>query len=393
MFQHKKILLAIGGGIAVYRIAELARLLIKQGAHIRCVMTESACAFVTPLTFEALTGEKVHRHLFDLTLEREMGHIQLVRWADVVVIAPATANLIAKLTHGIADDLLSTMMQACDVPVLLAPAMNTSMWESAATQRNIQQLKTSGFAILAPNDGFLACGEHGSGRLPEPQNIADAILPLLMPQNLSDEHWVINAGPTEEPWDAVRLLTNRASGTLGARLAQIAAAMGARVSLIAGPRTPEFGHGIQRDNVQTAEEMLLVCEHRGRACDVFVATAAVSDFRFVDISQEKMKRGDTTQLAVSLTSNIDIVAHIAAMQERPKKVVAFAVESSNHLAFAKDKMLQKGVDAIVANDVQNMGNNHAGGWWLDHHSQSTLENSSKYEFAQQIVHKIMEIPS
>lgn len=391
MFQNKNILLAIGGGIAVYRIAELARLLMKQGAQVRCVMTQSACEFVTPLTFEALTGEKVHTDLFDLTLEREMGHIQLARWADAVVIAPATANLIAKLAHGIADDLLTTMMQVCDAPVLLAPAMNTSMWQSAATQRNVQQLQTSGFTVLPPACGMLACGEQGAGRLPEPQSIADAILPLLLPQELTGEHWVINAGPTQEPWDAVRLLTNRASGTLGARLAQIAAAMGARVSLIAGVGTSEFGHGIQRVDVQTAAEMLQACEEHAKGCDVFIGTAAVSDFRFTDISDEKIKRGDTQQLDVHLTSNTDIVAYIAAMQSRPKKMIAFAAESSNHLVYAKKKLLQKGVDAIVANDVQNMGRSSAGGWWLSHQCEAILESSTKQEFAQQIINKIMEI--
>ena len=395
MFQDKNILLGIGGGIAVYRVAELVRLLIKQGANVRCVMTTSACEFVTPLTFEALTSEAVHTDLFDLTSEREMGHIQLVRWADAVVIAPATASLLAKLAHGIADDLLSTMMQACKAPVLLAPAMNTSMWESAATQRNIQILKADGINILEPASGNLACGEFGAGRLPEPQAIADAILPLLLTQHLQGQHWVINAGPTVEPWDAVRVLTNRASGLLGARLAQYAAAMGADVTLIAGVGTPRQGYNIQRVAVQTGDEMLKACEKAAQGADVFIATAAVSDFHFAEVSEQKIKRGDTGSMNVQLISNADIVASVANMQKRPKKVIAFAAESEKHVEYAKAKLEKKGVDAIVANDVNNMASDMASGWWVSHvksrMNEEIIEKCSKIQFSQEIIKKIMEL--
>ncbi|PCI42920.1 MAG: bifunctional phosphopantothenoylcysteine decarboxylase/phosphopantothenate--cysteine ligase CoaBC [Proteobacteria bacterium] len=395
MFQGKNILLGMGGGIAVYRVAELARLFIKQGANVRCVMTTSACEFVTPLTFEALTGEAVHTDLFDLTSERAMGHIQLVRWADVVIIAPATANLIAKLAHGIADDLLSTMMQVCEASVLLAPAMNTSMWKSLATQRNVQTLKDDGINILEPAAGELACGEFGAGRLPEPQVIADATLPLLLPQALQGQHWVVNAGPTLEPWDAVRVLSNRASGTLGARLAQYAAAMGADVSLIAGVGTPSFGCGVQRVDVQTCDEMLQACEEAAQHADVFIGTAAVSDFRFSEMSEQKIKRGDTQQLNVQLTANTDIIASIAAMPKRPKKVIAFAAESENHVAYAKAKLERKGVDAIVANDVNNMASDSASGWWICHRengiNEEIIEKCNKMQFSQEIIKKVMEL--
>ncbi len=395
MFQDKNILLGIGGGIAVYRVAELARLFIKQGANVRCVMTKSACEFVTPLTFEALTGEAVHTDLFDLTSEREMGHIKLARWADAVLIAPATSNLIAKLAHGIADDLLTTMMQVCDAPVLLAPAMNTSMWESAATQRNLQTLQADGMHVLEPASGALACGEQGIGRLPEPQALADALLPLLLPQTLQGQRWVINAGPTIEPWDAVRVLSNRASGTLGARLAQYAAAMGAEVSLIAGVGAPILGCDVSRVNVTTAEEMLQACEKAAQGADVFIATAAVSDFRFTEVSEQKVKRGDTQQLTVQLTANMDIVASIAHMENRPKKVIAFAAESENHVEYAKAKLLRKGVDAIVANDVNNMASDTASGWWIsnakDEINGKIIEKCNKMQFSQEIIKKVMEL--
>jgi len=397
MFQDKNILLGIAGGIAVYRMAELARLFIKQGARVRCVMTKSACEFVTPLTFEALTGEAVHTDLFDLTSERQMGHIQLARWADAVLIAPATSNLLAKLAHGIADDLLTTMMQVCDAPVLLAPAMNSSMWESAATQRNLHTLKADGFSVIDPASGALACGEQGIGRLPEPQALADAILPLLLPQSLRGQNWIINAGPTLEPWDAVRVLTNRASGTLGARLAQYASAMGASVTLIAGVGTPHLGCGVQRVDVQTGDEMLQACEDAAQDADVFIGIAAVSDFRFAEVSDKKIKRGDTAQLDVQLAANTDIIASIAGMKHRPKKVIAFAAESENHIAYAKAKLERKGVDAIVANDVNNMASDTASGWWICHSkhgiSEESIEKCNKMTFSQEIIKKVMELKS
>ena len=420
MFQGKNILLGIGGGIAVYRVAELARLLIKQGAKVRCVMTASACEFVTPLTFEALTGEAVHTDLFDLTSERDnlagqpnwtgevcrnagrnmdvehqMGHIQLARWADAVLIAPATSNLIAKLAHGIADDLLTTMMQVCDTPVLLAPAMNASMWESAATQRNLHTLQADSFSVIEPASGALACGEQGIGRLPEPQALADAILPLLLPQALRGQHWIINAGPTLEDWDAVRVLTNRASGTLGARLAQYASAMGANVTLIAGVGTPHLGCGVQRVDVKTGDEMLQACTQVAQCADVFIGTAAVSDFRFANVSDKKIKRGDAQQLDVQLTANTDIVASIAGMKHRPKKVIAFAAESEKHIAYAKVKLQKKGVDAIVANDVRNMDSDTASGWWIVDGKQGiheeSIEKCNKIQFSQEIIKKVMEL--
>jgi len=287
------------------------------------------------------------------------------------------------------------MMQVCKAPVLLAPAMNTSMWESAATQRNVQSLKADGMNILEPASGNLACGEFGAGRLPEPHVITDAILPLLQTQHLEGQHWVINAGPTVEPWDAVRVLSNRASGTLGAMLAQYAAAMGANVTLIAGVGTPRLGYNVQRVDVQTGDEMLNACEKAAQAADVFIATAAVSDFRFAEVLEQKVKRGDTGQMNVQLTSNVDIVARVAHMQKRPKTVIAFAAESEKHVEYGKVKLEKKGVDAIVANDVNNMASDTASGWWIANvkHgiNEEMIEKCDKMQFSQEIIKKVMEL--
>ena len=391
MAESKRILIGIGGGIAVYRVAELARLLIKAGHEVRCVMTRSACEFVTPLTFEALTGESVHTDLFDLTSEREMGHIRLARWADAVIIAPATANLLAHIAYGIADNLLTTIMQVCEAPVLLAPAMNSSMWQSAATRRNVETLRGRGLHFVGPASGNLACGEQGAGRLSEPADIVNALLPLISEQALSGQRWVLNAGPTVEEWDAVRILTNRASGTLGSHLASTAAIMGADVTLIAGPGTPATHPLVKRLDVVTAGQMLAACEREAAGADLFVGTAAVSDFRFAERHAEKLKRSDAASLTVELVANPDIVATVAGMTGRPTRVVAFAAESQAHLAHAREKLAKKGVDAIVANDIANMGSDRAGGWWLTDSGESVIEANDKADFADKIIRLMMEM--
>jgi len=406
MLTDKKILVGIGGGIAVYKVAELARMLSKAGADVRCVMTKSACEFVTPLTFEALTGNPVHTELFHLTSDQQMGHITLARWADAVIIAPATASLLARLAHGIADDLLATIMQVCEAPVLLAPAMNTSMWESAATQRNFNTLKQRGLYHIGPDAGELACGEQGAGRMADIRAILSALLLLLSDKPLIGQHWVINAGPTVEAWDDVRILTNRASGTLGALLADLACLMGASVTLVAGPGTPESHPGVIRRNVSTALEMLSICEIEAAGANVFIGTAAVSDFRFVKSHQGKLKRGNTAHMNIELTANPDIVAHIAAMPRRPAKVIAFAAESDHHIDHAKAKLTAKNADAIIANDISNMGraagngmdgsgaggNKAAGGWWISRHGeQAVMETGSKLDFARQIIQHIQQM--
>ncbi|MCF6208819.1 MAG: bifunctional phosphopantothenoylcysteine decarboxylase/phosphopantothenate--cysteine ligase CoaBC, partial [Ghiorsea sp.] len=345
MLQGKRILLGVGGGIAVYRAVELMRLLVKHGAEVQVVMSKSATEFVTPLTFEALSGNKVHTDLFDLTEQHGMGHIQLVRWADVVVVAPATANLITKVARGIAEDLLTTLLLASEVPVLVAPAMNVSMWEAASNQANMNILRDCGFYIVEPVSGELACGEQGAGRLAEPETIVQATLPLLTEQTLAGQTWVINAGPTVEAWDAVRVLSNRATGTLGALLAGAAAVRGADVTLIAGKGTPPTCADVQRIDVESAAQMLEASMDAAKGVDVFVGTAAVSDFKFADEVQGKLKRSGNMQVA--LIENSDIIQAVAGMQQRPTKVIAFAAESENHVAYALDKLKRKGMDAIV----------------------------------------------
>ncbi|MDX8388333.1 MAG: bifunctional phosphopantothenoylcysteine decarboxylase/phosphopantothenate--cysteine ligase CoaBC [Ghiorsea sp.] len=390
-FTGKRILLGIGGGIAVYRAVELMRLLMKQGAEVRCVMTKSAQTFVTPLTFEALSGQKVHHDLFDLTEDHGMGHIQLVRWADVVVLAPVTSNLLAKITHGIADDLLTTLLLVNDKPVVLAPAMNVSMWHAEATQSNVSVLKKRGYIVVEPASGELACGEVGAGRLAEPERIAEHVLPLLTDQTLKGQRWVINAGPTVESWDTVRTLSNRATGTLGSKLADMAVLAGASVTLVAGVGTPQGLSSVQRIEVESAAEMLTACEQAAKGVDVFVGTAAVSDFRFASTLKTKLKRKDISNMQVELLANPDIIAGIASMDKRPKKVIAFAAESEKHLEYAQGKLTSKQVDAVVANDVSNMGSNLATGWWVTTKGEQSIEALPKAQFATKLIQYINDL--
>lgn len=387
MLTGKRILLGVSGGIAAYRAAELARLLIKQGAEVRCVMTSGACEFIAPLTFEALTGEQVHTQLFDLTSEREMGHIRLARWADVMIVAPATADIIARFAGGICDSLLATLFQARRGPVLLAPAMNSAMWEAPATQRNLHLLQDAGVHVVGPASGDLACGESGPGRISEPADILEAACPLLVGQDLAGQRWVINAGPTREAWDNVRTLSNRASGRLGALLAGAAAMRGAQVTLVAGPGTPSSPALIRRYNVETAEEMLKACEQAASDADVFMASAAVSDYRFAEQPEGKLKRGGG-DMTVRLLENTDIVAHIAAMQGRPRKVLAFAAEAAGHLARAREKMRAKRVDAIFANDISRMGGELGSGWWLTADTELEAPEMDKADLAAWLVAQV-----
>lgn len=394
MLNHKKILVGVGGGIAVYRVAELVRLLQKQGAVVRCVMTQSATEFVQPLTFEALTGEKVHTELFDLTAEREMGHIQLARWADLLLIAPATANLMAKLAHGIADDLLTTLYQAGPKKTLLAPAMNPEMWSSAASIRNRKALKYCD--MVGPNRGSVACGETGVGRLAEPEQILHAVYAavyaLTQGSDLLNQHWVINAGATHEYWDSIRFISNPASGKTGFALAACAAARGAKVSLIAGPNTPKVTPcRVQRYDVVSAEDMLKACHALAKNADVFVATAAVGDFRFKEILRQKFKRGEQAEVSISLKNNPDIVHHIAQMEQRPKLVIAFAAETEKHVSYAKEKMLKKKVDAIYANDVSNMASDQSEGFWLQGQQCSDVPAMDKWQLASWLVDAIRRL--
>jgi len=392
LFNGKNILIGIGGGIAAYRVAELVRLLKKQRAAVRCVMTRAAREFVTPMTFEALSGEAVHSELFDLTAERGMGHIRLARQADVLLVAPATAGLLARFAHGICDDLLTTLFQVCEGPVLLAPAMNTSMWEAAATRRNVRTLCTRGIDVIGPETGTLACGETGPGRMSTPEAMLQALYRAVSPDSLAGQHWVVNAGPTHEYWDGIRFLGNAASGRLGFLLAQVAAARRARVELIAGPTVLSTPEGVTRHDVTSARDMLAACEKHAAGADVFMATAAVGDFAFAEPGQGKIKRGETREMHVRLVVNPDIVAHVAAMRHRPGRVIAFAAEHESHIGHAREKLKAKGADAMFANDISAMGDSEAGGWWLHGSTCTEIGRTSKWRLAEQLVDLVESLP-
>ncbi len=346
----KRILLIVGGGIAAYKAAELIRLLRKRGHAVRCVLTDGAAHFVTPMTLAALSEDKVYTTLWDLKDEAEMGHIQLSRQADLIVIAPATADLMARMAAGIADDLATTLLLATDTPVLAAPAMNVRMWTHAATRRNVAQLRADGITVLDPDDGAMACGEYGPGRLPEPVAIAAAIDAALAPPagSLAGRHVLVTAGPTHEPIDPVRYIANRSSGRQGFAIAAALAALGARVTLVAGPVALATPPGVDRIDVVTAQDMADAVT-RALPADAAVMVAAVADWR-VDVAPHKVKKGDATP-TLTLTENVDILATLAHGPQRPRLVVGFAAETERVVEHATAKRIRKGADWIVANDV------------------------------------------
>jgi phosphopantothenoylcysteine decarboxylase/phosphopantothenate--cysteine ligase len=346
----KRVLLIVGGGIAAYKACELVRLLRRRGHAVRCVLTEGATHFVTPMTLAALSEDKVYTSLWDLKDEAEMGHIQLSRQADLIVVAPATADLIARMAAGIADDLATTLLLATDTPVLAAPAMNVRMWQHAATVRNVAQLRRDGITVMDPDEGAMACGEYGPGRLPEPDAIAAAIEAMLSPKAtpLAGRHILVTAGPTHEPIDPVRYIANRSSGRQGFAIAGALAALGGRVTLIAGPVTLATPAGVTRVDVVTAQDMADAVA-RTLPVDAAVMVAAVADWR-VDAAPHKVKKGASAP-ALTLTENGDILATLARDPQRPRLVVGFAAETEHVVKHATAKRLRKGADWIVANDV------------------------------------------
>jgi phosphopantothenoylcysteine decarboxylase/phosphopantothenate--cysteine ligase len=360
----KRVLLVIGGGIAAYKSLELIRRLKERGIATRVVLTKAAKQFVTPLTAAGLSGDKVYDELFSLTDEAEMGHIQLSRSADLVVVAPATADLMAKMAQGHADDLASTLLLATDKRVLIAPAMNVRMWEHAATRRNLATLRGDGALVVGPNEGEMACGEFGFGRMAEPQEIADAVeaalgVParlaptraLTGPGPLAGRSALVTAGPTHEPIDPVRYIANRSSGKQGFALAQALAELGADVTLVAGPVTLPDPPGVKVLRVETARQMLAAVEGALPA-DVFVAAAAVADWRVAGEGEQKIKKEGGGPPSFALVENPDILATISKRGEgRPPLVVGFAAETEKVIAHAQAKLARKGCDFIVANDV------------------------------------------
>ena len=351
--QSKRILLGIGGGVAAYKSIELVRHLRFFGAEIVPVLTANAQRFVTPTVLQAVAGNPPRSDLWDAAAEAGMGHIELARWADAVVIAPATANLMARLANGFADDLLTTLCLATDAPLFIAPAMNTKMWEHAATQRNVALLCADGATVLGPAAGEQACGEVGPGRMLEAADIATTVWnALATPPVLAGVNVLINAGPTLEFIDPVRFISNRSSGRQGFALAEAARAAGANVTLVAGPVQLPTPAGVERVDVVSARQMRDAVLARADAADIFFAVAAVVDYRPSECHEQKLKKGASADdgLALSLRQNADIVAAVAAGSPRPF-VVGFAAETQNALANAREKRRRKQLDAIVVNDV------------------------------------------
>ena len=349
----KRVLLIVGGGIAAYKALELTRLLRRAGIAVRPILTRAGAEFVTPLSLSALAEDKVYSELFSLTDEAEMGHIELSRSADLVVVAPATADLMAKAAQGLAGDLASTTLLATDKPVLMVPAMNVRMWNHAATQRNLATLRADGVQFVGPDDGAMACGEFGPGRMVEPAEIFAAIQKALgtaAPGPLSGKRAIVTAGPTVEPIDPVRLLTNRSSGKQGYAIASALAALGAEVILVSGPTALSAPAGVRRVDVETALEMLAACEVALPA-DIAVCVAAVADWRPETVGTGKIKKGAGGPPTISLVENPDILATLSKGARRPRLVVGFAAETDSVEAHAQAKLARKGCDWIVANDV------------------------------------------
>lgn len=393
-----RLLLIIGGGIAAFKASELIRLLRRNGHSVTPVLTAGGAHFVTPMTLAALAESPVYTSLWDLKDETEMGHIQLSRAADLVLVCPATADLLAKMAAGIADDLATTLLLATDKPVVVAPAMNVRMWQHPATQANIGTLKARGVQVIEPTEGAMACGEYGPGRLPEPADILDQLalasaptLPSVetgaMNGSLAGKHVLVTAGPTHEPIDPVRVIANRSSGKQGFAIATAAARAGARVTLIAGPVSLPTPGGVARIDVETAEQMMAAVE-AALPCDAAVLVAAVADWK-VEPSPTKLKKGDGPP-AIRLLPNPDILATLAMHPLRPRLLVGFAAETDNLLANAAAKRQRKGADWIIANDVSGdvMGGSHNHVHLITANGTESWDSAPKDEVARRLIDHI-----
>ncbi len=404
-----RILLVIGGGIAAYKSAELIRLLRKQGIAVTCVLTRGGEQFVTPLTLAALSENKVYSHLFDLKDEVEMGHIQLSRQADLLVVCPATADLMAKMAAGIADDLATTLLLATDKRVLAVPAMNVRMWQHPATRRNVATLRGDGVIVMDPDEGEMACGEFGPGRLPEPEAIAARIAAMLASpadplsgqpdfaasprRPLAGRHILVTAGPTHEPIDPVRYIANRSSGKQGFAIAAAAAEAGARVTLVAGPVTLPTPPSVTRIDVESAREMAAAVD-AALPADVAIMVAAVADWRAADTSVTKIKKdGSGAVPPLALAENPDILASLAASPRRPRLLVGFAAETNDVIDHARAKLARKGCDWIIANDVaaDPMGGEMNRVHIVTESGVDSWERMAKDAVARMIVEKIADV--
>ncbi|MEO9574835.1 MAG: bifunctional phosphopantothenoylcysteine decarboxylase/phosphopantothenate--cysteine ligase CoaBC [Lentilitoribacter sp.] len=394
MLQDKRILLILTGGIAAYKGLDLIRRLRERGAAVTPVLTRAAEQFVTPLSVSALAGEKVYRDLFNLTDEAEMGHIQLSRSADLILVAPATADIMAKMAHGRADDLASTLLLATDTSVMVAPAMNVRMWDHPATQRNLAQIKSDGVSVVGPNKGDMACGEHGPGRMSEPMEIVAAVEAYFGLRPLSGKRVLVTSGPTHEPIDPVRYIANRSSGAQGAALGQALADLGAHVVFVTGPAVVPPPIGVEVVAVQTAQEMKGAV-NAALPVDAAVFAAAVADWRVEGASAQKLKKvaGDMPKL--QFTENPDILAEVAQMdQGRPGLVVGFAAETDDVVAHATAKRARKECDWIVANDVSPetgiMGGTENAVILITDHGADPWPSMSKTDVATQLAARISD---
>ena len=389
LLHQRHILVAISGGIAAYKGAELVRLLKKQGAVVRVILSRGAKEFITPLTLQALSGEPTHSELLDETAEAGMGHIELARWADLVVIAPGTADVIARLAQGRADDLLTTVALATPAPVAVAPAMNQQMWANEATQDNLRQLVGRGIQIIGPDAGEQACGDVGPGRLLEPDAIASALAENFESRLLEGKHVVITAGPTVEAIDPVRYLSNHSSGKMGYALARACADAGARVTLITGPVTLTPPNRVDRVPVTSAIEMHDAAMRCAPNADIFIGAAAVADYRPESSAPEKLKKTAGENRVISLVQNPDIVAAVAALAQRPALVIGFAAETTELIAHAREKRHRKGLDYIVANDVSDpettFGSDQNAVHLISEHEAHYLPLATKQVIAERII--------
>ncbi|MDO9853050.1 bifunctional phosphopantothenoylcysteine decarboxylase/phosphopantothenate--cysteine ligase CoaBC [Glaesserella parasuis] len=395
MLKDKKILIGITGGIAAYKTIELIRLLKTAGAEVRVAMTPAAEAFVTPLTLQAISGNAVSTSLLDPQAELAMGHIELAKWADLVVIAPATADFIARLRIGMGNDLLSTICLATASPILLAPAMNQQMYKRSIVQENLQSLTEQGVSIIGPNAGFQACGDIGKGRMSEPSEIFQAIEDhFTQSQDLADLSVVITAGPTREAIDPVRYISNHSSGKMGFAIAEAFAKRGAKVTLIAGPVNLATPQNVSRIDVISAQQMAEQAVNLAQKNAIFIGCAAVADYRVEQVAEQKIKKtGDNDELTLKLVKNPDIIATVASLTQNRPFVVGFAAETQNVADYAKDKLQRKNLDLICANDVsggqvfgQDQNTLHL--FWQN--GEKILPLAEKGKLAEKLVDEIVE---
>ncbi|WP_423906705.1 bifunctional phosphopantothenoylcysteine decarboxylase/phosphopantothenate--cysteine ligase CoaBC [Candidatus Spongiihabitans sp.] len=393
--KHKRILVGITGGIAAYKSPDLVRRLIERGAEVRVVMTDAAIKFIAPLTLQAVSGHPVFQHSVfehvpDAEAESGMGHIELARWAELIVVAPATANFMAKVAHGEADDLLSTLVLASEADLVIAPAMNQQMWQNQATRENIEVLQGRGVTIIGPGEGDQACGETGPGRMIEPEDIAQQLLGDGIPQLLAGKAVLVTAGPTWEAIDPVRGITNRSSGKMGFAVADAAKDFGATVTVVCGPVSICAPVGIEKIDVQSAQQMQDAVMSQIGSCDIFIGVAAVADYRPVEVAAQKIKK-DNDEMVITLVKTPDILSAVARSKPKPF-TVGFAAETENLIENSQKKLKAKNVDMIVANDVSGQqsafGNDSNAVNIIHKQGEVILERTDKYRLAIQIIEHI-----